>query len=65
MTQLMSLERGKTAHHRETQIPTTVMRMKRGLKTSLDSVKRERPRYMKMKFSESCAMTWKINFVVS
>ena len=44
MDQLISFDNGKTAAYLATQIPNTVISMKRGLKTNVGSVNRVRPR---------------------
>lgn len=65
MNQLIAMLRGRTAAARATQIPITVIRIKSGLYSRSVSVKSESPRYIKIKFSESCESRLKVNFVVS
>lgn len=65
MNQLIAFDNGNTAAHRATQIPMTVIMMKSGLNDRESPVNSVNPRYMKMKFSVNCAVTWNMYFVVS
>lgn len=65
MNQLIALESGNTAHHLAAHMPMIAMRMNKGLKYSVVSVNRVRPRYMKIKFSDNWASAENMYFVVN